>query len=870
MHSALSFLESRGPGLVMEIEKGSLVLIRERRPVLVLRNINARITAPPGEQEITFKAVTEQWGSFTLNGKYRMDEEKAELYNLSAALGRSSLSGISARLIFSKSPGFEILAGRAGLSLSELYRLLSSFNLAVPFLKNVKSITGLIDVSSLQISGPLLQPAAWRFLISGRAEDVSLASELLPAALSATGRFLAESDRLQLDGVSASLGKSSVAAVSARFAWKRRSAFEVLSGRAAVDLEEFFRWRSAYPVLRDALKEVRELNGTVRLSSMKFGGTFSQPASWNIILAGSVEKVLLDMPFFPGPVSLPQGAFSAKQVSVSFSGVQVSMLDTSVSLSGVVNGLRGGIRSADLELKGMTGKDSIAWAYTKAALPRQFMISAPLTFSDVRFQWQKTAGASLSGTLISAQGPTLSFEGLIDAPEFTIRRATVTDKDTNAALTGKRSGKSLELSFSGRLAESTLDRVFEQKTLSKGTIKGDFSATMVLDRPFDVTARGRLEGEDIVIPWGLSVPVTIDSIALQADGNIFTVSSSAMTWGDAHYSAAGTVTTSEDAFVLDMDLTADRINVAEIQKALARPRQADAAPAAPQSVHRERPAVLGVVRIKTPSLSFDRFTFSPLEAVVSLAPDEAHLAFTRAEACGFSLPGTLAFSGHEVLFAFKPAATGQSLDSFLDCLTDKDFQITGRFDLNADLRAQGKSGALLSALEGSVDFSAKEGKIYRYPLLAKIFSVLSVTEIFRGKTPDLGGSGFPYSALTVKGEIHHGVFQLEQAYLSGSSIDLIADGEVDLAAKKINLIVLVAPFSTINWIIRRIPLVGKIMGGTLISIPVKVSGDLSDPDVTFLAPSAVGKRLVKILENILKIPVEIISPILPRQKEKRD
>jgi hypothetical protein len=343
-----------------------------------------------------------------------------------------------------------------------------------------------------------------------------------------------------------------------------------------------------------------------------------------------------------------------------------------------------------------------------------------------------------------------------------------------------------------------------------------------------------------------------------------------MTWGDAHYSATGTVTTSEDAFVLDMDLTADRINVAEIQKALAHPRQADAAPTGPQSVHRERPAVLGVVRIKTPSLSFDRFTFSPLEAAVSLVPDEAHLAFTGAEACGCSLPGTLAFSGHEVRFVFKPAATGQSLDSFLDCLTDKDFQITGRFDLNADLRAQGKSGALLSALEGSVDFSAKKGKIYRYPLLAKIFSVLSVTEIFRGKTPDLGGSGFPYSALTVKGEIHHGVFQLEQAYLSGSSIDLIADGEVDLAAKKINLTVLVAPFSTINWIIRHIPLVGKIMGGTLISVPVKVSGDLSDPDVTFLAPSAVGKRLVTILENILKIPVEIISPILPRQKEKRD
>jgi hypothetical protein len=50
----------------------------------------------------------------------------------------------------------------------------------------------------------------------------------------------------------------------------------------------------------------------------------------------------------------------------------------------------------------------------------------------------------------------------------------------------------------------------------------------------------------------------------------------------------------------------------------------------------------------------------------------------------------------------------------------------------------------------------------------------------------------------------------------------------------------VASFSTINWIIRHITLVGKIMGGALISIQVKVSGDLDNPDVTLLAPSAVG------------------------------
>jgi hypothetical protein len=56
------------------------------------------------------------------------------------------------------------------------------------------------------------------------------------------------------------------------------------------------------------------------------------------------------------------------------------------------------------------------------------------------------------------------------------------------------------------------------------------------------------------------------------------------------------------------------------------------------------------------------------------------------------------------------------------------------------------------------------------------------------------------------------------------------------------------------------------MGGTLISIPVRVSGDLTNPDVVFLSPTAVGSRILNLLKNIVKLPVDIISPMLPKDK----
>jgi hypothetical protein len=49
---------------------------------------------------------------------------------------------------------------------------------------------------------------------------------------------------------------------------------------------------------------------------------------------------------------------------------------------------------------------------------------------------------------------------------------------------------------------------------------------------------------------------------------------------------------------------------------------------------------------------------------------------------------------------------------------------------------------------------------------------------------------------------------------------------------------------------------------------VKVSGDRSNPDVTFLAPSAVGSRILELMKNIIELPVTVISPLLPSESEE--
>jgi hypothetical protein len=96
---------------------------------------------------------------------------------------------------------------------------------------------------------------------------------------------------------------------------------------------------------------------------------------------------------------------------------------------------------------------------------------------------------------------------------------------------------------------------------------------------------------------------------------------------------------------------------------------------------------------------------------------------------------------------------------------------------------------------------------------------------------------------------------------------MAASGEVDIATREADLKVLVAPLGTVDAIVRRIPVLGYILGDSLLSVPVTIKGDIRDPKVTTMDPGAVGSGLLGIFERTLKTPVHVVSPFLPG-KEK--
>ncbi len=249
----------------------------------------------------------------------------------------------------------------------------------------------------------------------------------------------------------------------------------------------------------------------------------------------------------------------------------------------------------------------------------------------------------------------------------------------------------------------------------------------------------------------------------------------------------------------------------------------------------------------------------PLHADISLHRDDIDIAVTRATLCGISSPGTMNVTPRELSFDFQLTADNQELEPALVCLFGREQDATGRFDLKVSIKGQGRKETVRDSLQGDAEFVARDGRIFRQPALLNIFSFLQVNQILRG-FPEIRQEGFAYHSIKAKGALRQGTLEVKEGTVDGSSMKIATQGTVDLRHDKLDLTVLISPLKRTDFIIKKTPIIGSILGGSLVSIPLKVSGDMDDPKVSFNPVSAVGSGLLGIMERTLKSPVKLFDP----------
>jgi hypothetical protein len=682
------------------------------------------------------------------------------------------------------------------------------------------------------------------FRASGRYEPIPYPVEIEGGVASLDGTTIA------LQDVRGRVGSSTFFDLTGRLEADEVPYLEMTAGEVMVELEELYAWLSSLEGLKEEMGDLRSLQGSLALSTLEFRGALGNPEAWHFKVGGELRDLSVDAMTLPGRLSVDRGSFEATPERVDLREVQLAFSDASLSLSGAMSHYLEGVPDLDLTIEGSAGPVASQWICDQAGVPRLARPRAPFSVSPVRLV-RDGPSAWLTGKLAVGDGLEVSGELLRDQEGLRIKELTVRDAASSASLSLLLSGQTLDVQFQGRLAGPTLDALLEANPFSAGLIQGDGSIHVPLDRPEGAKLTGTWRGEDVLLPWQGRSPVRIDRISLWGGQEEIRLDNAEVRWGDLVLSLSGKVIPSAGGPRLEMDLSTPAIVWEEIQGLMGEEGPMASLP------------LRGTLRVRSEEFRHGRLVWRPFHAMVAFADEEVKVEVKEAALCGIETPGTLRVGAAGIAMDFRPLAAGQTLDVTLGCLGREDVVATGLFDLKGELKGNAKRGDLLRALRGDLELQATQGRILRHGLLARILALVNVTGVLRGQLPDLTAEAIPYDTMRGKVSVRDGRIAVREWVIDGPSVKVVGQGSVDLVARQMELQLLVSPFRTADFVLEKIPIVGQLTGGSVMAVPIKVAGDLEDPTITPLHPSAVGAGLLGITKRSLQLPLKLLDPFAP-------
>jgi hypothetical protein len=83
-----------------------------------------------------------------------------------------------------------------------------------------------------------------------------------------------------------------------------------------------------------------------------------------------------------------------------------------------------------------------------------------------------------------------------------------------------------------------------------------------------------------------------------------------------------------------------------------------------------------------------------------------------------------------------------------------------------------------------------------------------------------------------------------------------------------HLTLLATTFKKTDVVIKKTPLMRDILGNSLVTFPIRISGDIENPKFESIPPSAVAEGIVSMMGRTLGLPFKIIDPIMPDLKTR--
>lgn len=710
------------------------------------------------------------------------------------------------------------------------------------------------------------------------------------------GEAAYDGDSIALRGVDVAVGASRLFKHNLTIGLHGDRALDSGSPGAVIDLAELFdQFRNRPPFDR-----LRRLKGILATGDWRLNGLAFDPATWRLSTQGTVQDLLVESDLAPGPVQL-----SASRLAWSDRTIRYQSAHGSINRS-AVKGLtveldwtetpRLQLRALEMDAA-LDDLSRILPSFPKTAAHAAALgpLSGFARMRGVRLETRLlpegprldrfeaevqsvAASAARIGLPLTLSGGSIGWQGSrleLRAGQAALGRSEVRRLSASAdwgggdlALSADGAVIALAEVFPHALALADLAGVREDVRRLGGVLS---ASRIQVNGPLQEPRRWRVQAEaefkDIVLtPTFLDDPIELPAGRLtfapaEAPGpgpTVLRLDAVRVRTGGDEAVLAGDIRLSAADATLDLDLMAAAVDwskVETIADRLGRRRQADSRP------------LRGRLSLRLERLVIDRVHLYPLQAAVHFTAAGPQIEIERAGYCGLTFIGRMAFDGPVVDAYLVPVADVMPLDGFIACLSEEKSLFSGHFNLHGQLSAKARRGEMVNALKGRLTFVAEDGTLRQSLLFARLFALLNLTEIYRGRLPDFSSQGLDYKRSTAVLDIRDGQIHIDDGSIDGRTLWIGARGEIDIATQQIDFTIMVSPFKTIDRIVNSIPGLRWVLGGRLVAIPMRATGSLEDPQVVPLSPAAVGTSILEMIERTLLLPIEIIQPLVPGLEE---
>jgi hypothetical protein len=724
----------------------------------------------------------------------------------------------------------------------------------------------------------VVRVAVHDFAVSGHYERLPW-----PFALSGGALDIISDRQVSWQEIKAEIGPHRINGTAGTVSWQDDLHLEMNRFSALLASKPFWRELKASRLIRkDLLTALTSVDGTLEVTDGTLQGPLRQPEQWQYQFNLRTDDLSWTSPLLSRKVQTRKASVAMDHREIQVIASENIILNRPLLLQGKFSHRQLAHWQGWVGLNGTVDAALSSWIKEKGWIPAAYYPRVPFTMDNLRIQW-KAEDISLSGGIAGGSRknslPRADFNIHKAGEEFAVRRLDLTSAEEHGFLSLHLPGAATEgfqLDWQGTLQGSTLDALFEVNPVSVSRLAGVCSFRYAPEDPRQTRMIGSLQVEDFHLPLPESEPLIIKRLQANGMGNRLDISLLQMVFTGAEIGGKGRIATEEKGLALDLELHSPaltRRTLSRLQSALL-----DGGGDEQKGGFRLPWQILGHIGFDIAELSYagkesdshgrdkEAFTYRwrPLQGSVDLRAGKSwSLVIDNAMICGITMTGVMSAGDHaknQIHLRSNPQ-TPPAFEEVMPCLGIDQDLVIGKFNLDATLI--GKPGKWTG---GEARLSSERGNIRRLTFLSRVFKVVNLTDLFKnGGVPDLAWGGLPYSTMEIEVRVADNQLVFEKAMVHGEGLNLFSRGRFDLSTFGADLTILIAPLKTIDAIVTKVPLIGRVIGGgnaTLVTIPMGVKGPISDPSVMVLAPEAIGEGFLLWAREILILPFTILQPIL--------